>query len=121
MVLLVRLLGIAIVAMGVIFSLRKNALKDYIAFWRNEKRLKIGGLIALLCGIIFLLAAPHCRITWLLVVFGIWSIIKGILLLSLNIKTMYAYFDWWDNKPVLVIRLVGIVAIAFGALLIYSA
>ncbi|MGB2706141.1 MAG: hypothetical protein WBC74_04740 [Candidatus Omnitrophota bacterium] len=121
MVLLVRLLGIAIVFMGILFSIKQNALRDYILFWKNEKRLKVGGVLALLFGAIFLMAAPQCRIVWLIVVFGIWSVIKGVLLLILSPKKMYAYFDWWQGKSILFVRLIGIVAIVFGALLIYSA
>ena len=121
MVLLVRLLGIAIVVIGIIFSIRKNALKDYISFWKNEKRLKVGGVLALLFGVIFLMAAPQCRIAWLIVVVGAWSVIKGVLLLVLNIKVINAYFDWWQGKSILTVRLISIIAIAFGALIIYSA
>jgi len=121
MVLLVRLLGIAIVFIGIIFSVKQKVLRNYILFWKNEKRLKAGGILALLFGAIFLMAAPQCRIVWLIVVLGIWSIIKGILLLVLSPKKMFDYLGWWNNKPASVIRYFGIAAIALGALLIYSA
>ena len=121
MVLLVRLFGILVVFIGIIFMGKKNAFKNYISFWNNEKRLKAGGILALLFGILFLVAAPQCRIVWLIVVLGIWSIIKGILLIVINPKKIFDYLDWWSKKPVSVMRYFSIVAIAFGILLIYSA
>ena len=121
MVLFIRSFGILIVALGLIFMLKENAFKNYISFWRNEKRLKIGGVVAFLFGILFLMAAPQCRMSWLIVVLGIWSIIKGGLLLMLSPKKLFAYFDWWSNKPYSSLRYFGIIAMAFGGLLVYSA
>ena len=121
MVIVVRLFGMAIVIIGILFLVRKNTLKGYMSFWRNEKRLKIGGILALLFGVVFLTAAPQCRIVLLIKVLGIWSIIKGVLLLVLKPKLMYTYLDWWQGKPILSMRLISLLALAFGALLVYSA
>lgn len=121
MVLLIKLFGIVIVVLGIIFMLKEDALRSYIAFWKNEKRLKLGGIIAFLFGIVFLMAAPECRITWLVIVLGIWSMIKGVLLFAISPKKLFDYFDWWGKKSFSSIRYLGIVAIAFGVLLIYCA
>lgn len=120
-VMFVRLFGIVVVFAGILFSISKKALKDYIAFWKSEKRLKVGGVGALLFGVIFLIAASQCRVSWLITVLGIWSIIKGALLLTLSVKKLYGYFDWWQDKSILTIRIIGLIAVCFGALLIYSA
>ncbi|NQU94669.1 MAG: hypothetical protein HQ549_00340 [Candidatus Omnitrophica bacterium] len=121
MVMVVRLFGVIIMVIGILFLVRKNTLKGYIAFWRNEKRLKVGGILALLFGIVFLIAAPQCRIVLLIKVLGIWSIIKGVLLLVIKPKSIYTYLDWWQGKPILSMRLISLLALAFGALLVYSA
>ncbi len=121
MVTFVRLFGIVIVIMGIIFLMNQKALKQYFSFWKQEKRLRIGGIGAILFGIIFLIAASQCRLAWLITVLGIWSIIKGVLLLTLAQKKINAYLDWWLERPLSVIRLLGIVVLAFGVLIIYSA
>ena len=121
MTIFVKFLGIVIVVMGIIFLINTKGLRQYILFWKQEKRLQIGGIIAIIFGIFFLIAAPQCRLTWLITVFGIWSIIKGVLLLTLSQKKIYAYLDRWLNKSISVTRFLGLVALAFGALLIYSA
>ena len=121
MITLVRLFGIAIVVMGVIFLVNPDILKQYISFWKNKKRIQAGAIAAILCGMIFLRAASQCRLAWLITVFGIWSIIKGVLLLTIGQKKISAYMDWWNNKPASVARYLGIFAIAVGVLMIYSA
>jgi len=121
MVMFIKLFGIVIAVMGIIFLINPKTLKQYFLFWKQEKRLQIGGIIAIIFGIIFLIAAPQCRLTGLIIVLGIWSIIKGALLFMLGQKKIYAYLDWWLSKPVSVTRFLGLIALAFGALLIYSA
>jgi len=120
-VIFVKLFGIVIAVMGIIFLINPKALRQYMLFWKQEKRLRIGGIGAVLFGIIFLIAAPQCRLAGLITVLGIWSIIKGALLLTLGQKRIYAYFDWWFDRSILVTRFLGLVALSFGVLLIYSA
>jgi hypothetical protein len=121
MALLVRLFGVAIVVMGLVFLTNSKALKQYIAFWKQDKKIQIGGMIALLFGIVFLMAAAQCRLTWLINILGIWSIIKGVVLLTFKKKKLYGYFDWWLNKPDSVMRVISVIVLIFGILLIYAA
>jgi len=121
MVLFVKLLGIVIVVLGVVFLRKPAVLQKYIQFWKDEKRIKSGGIIAILLGIIFLIVDAQCRLSWLITIFGIWSIVKGVLLLTLSKKKVSACLDWWVNKPVSVMRSIGIAAVVFGLLLIYAA
>ncbi len=121
MVIFVKLFGIVIVFVGLLFLINPKALKQYFSFWKQEKRLRIGGVGAALFGIIFLIAASQCRLAWLITVLGIWSVIKGVLLLALAQKKINAYLDWWLNRPVSVTRFLGLIALVFGVLIIYAA
>ena len=121
MVIFVKFFGVVIAVIGIIFLINAKVLRQYMSFWKQEKRLRIGGIIAFIFGIIFLIAAPQCRLAGLITVLGIWSIIKAALLFTLGQKRIYAYLDWWLNKPISVTRLLGLIALAFGVLLIYSA
>ena len=121
MVILVRLFGIAIVVMGIVFLANPKALKQYMAFWRHQKRLYIGGILSLLFGVIFLLAAAQCRLAGVIVVLGVWAIIKGVLLFTLGQKRLNAYLDWWLKRSTSAARLLGIIALVLGILVIYSA
>lgn len=121
MLIFVKILGIFFICAGVIFFVSPTFLKQYIAFWKDKKRLQIGGFVAILFGIAFLLSASACRISWLFIVLGIWSIVKGLLLLIVNEKKTHAYIDWWSNKPVSIIRFLGLLTVAVGILVLYAA
>ena len=120
MLVLVKVFGIAIMAAGTIFAAKPQVFKQYIGFWRQQKRLYAGGVLSLSCGIVFLLAASQCRLTGVITVLGIWSIIKGVLLFTIGQKRINVYMDWWEAKPVSAIRILGVLALAMGVLIIYS-
>ncbi|MBU1148144.1 MAG: DUF2065 family protein [Candidatus Omnitrophica bacterium] len=120
MLALIRLLAIAIIVMGVIFLLNPKALKSYATFWKQGKRLYVGAIINILFAVIFLSSASQCRISGVILVMGIMSLIKGIYLLVLGPEKMKAKFDKWSQKPDGIARIMSLVVIAIGALLIYS-
>lgn len=121
MPILVKLFGVVMVVMGIIFFISPKAFKQYISYWKQEKRLRIGGVAAIIFGIVFLIAASQCRLVWLITVLGIWSIVKGVLLLTIGQKKIYTYLDWWLSKPISATRFLGLFVLAFGVLVIYSA
>lgn len=121
MVILVKLFGIVIVVFGVIYLLNPNIMKQYVAFWKQAKRIFIGAVLSLLIGIIFLLAAPQCRLPWFVAAFGILGLIKGIVLFAIGQEKAIAMINWWAGRSVTFLRIHALIALALGALLIYSA
>lgn len=121
MLILVKLFGIVLVALGVIFLINPEVIKKYAAFWTKGKRIYMGGILSLLIGIIFLLVASQTRLTWFVALFGILALIKGILLFVLGPAKIIAMINWWQARPPLVLRLYAFLVLALGVLLIYSA
>ena len=122
MVILVRLLGIFVVIFGVIYlSNPNNIIKPYMAFWLVGKRLYMGAVLSFLIGIILLLAASQCAVTWFVALFGILGIIKGIVLFVLGQEKAKSWVNWWTERPITFLRLHALIAIIIGTLLICSA
>jgi len=119
MVMLIRLLGAVIVIMGFIFGIKPEVFQRYVKFWNSRKRIVIGGIISFLFGVVFLLSASTCRMSVVSIIFGIWAIIKSIILFVTNEKKLNAYLEWWLKKSLSVIRILGIISLAFGALIIW--
>ncbi len=121
MVGLVKFFGIFMVGFGVAYLINPNMIKQYMAFWKSGKRLYLGGALALLIGIIFLLAAGQCRWRGLVFAFGILSVGKGIWLFVISQEKAISILDWWAKRPITFLRVHAIFAVALGILLIYSA
>ena len=121
MAMLVRLLGAVVVVMGLIFGIKPEVFQKYVKFWNSRKRIVIGGIISFLFGVVFLLSASRCRVPAVITILGIWAIIKGIILFVLKERRLSTYLEWWSKKPLSVMRLIGIISLAFGILIIWCA
>ena len=121
MVILVQLLGVCITVLGIVFFTKKDAFAKYIAFWKDKKKIRYGAFGAFAFGIIFLIADSQFRMPLLITIFGVWSIIKGVILLTIPQKKIDAYLDWWLTKPASATRLLGILVVVFGIILTYAA
>lgn len=117
---LVKLIGIVVLVGGVVYLLKPDAIKQYIAFWTKGKRISIGAGLSLLFGIILLRAASECVVSWVVTTFGVLAIIKGLVLFVLGPEKAVSKLKWWRERPDSTLRLIGIIALAIGALLIYS-
>lgn len=116
----VKFLGILIVGFGVAYFVKPGIIKAYMAFWKGTKRLYLGGALALLIGIIFLLAAAQCRWRGFIVAFGILSVAKGIWLFVISQEKVISILEWWVKRPIAFLRGHAVCAIIIGVLLIYS-
>jgi len=121
MAMLIKLLGAVIVVMGFIFGIKPEVFQKYVKFWNSRKRIVTGGIISLLFGIIFLLSASSCRVPAVIIIFGLWAIIKSITLFVINEKKLNTYLEWWLKKPLSVMCIVGIISLIFGILIIWCA
>jgi uncharacterized protein YjeT (DUF2065 family) len=121
MILLIKLLGIVILVLGVIYLINPDTMKQYAAFWTKGKRMYSGAALSTLIGIMLLLAATQCAVSWVIALFGIITIVKGIVLFVLGPEKAKTRLNRLVEKPVAVLRVFAILAIVIGALLIYAA
>ena len=121
MVAFVKFLGIFIVGFGVAYFVNPNIIKQYAAFWKNKKRLSIGGALDIVIGTILLLAASQCRWGGLVITFGVLTFAKGIWLIVTPAEKLISMLSWWVKRSVIFLRGHALFAVTIGVLLIYSA
>ena len=117
----VKIVGIVVVFIGIVYLLKPGVLKSFIGFFKKGKRIYFVGLIRFVLAVIFLLAANQCRTAWVIIVFGILFMISGLLIFMLGAKRVKSILDWWQRQSSLLLRLMGVIALAVGAVIIYSA
>ena len=118
MLLLIKAIGILIVAMGVVFLVDPEKLRRYVVFWQKNKNVYLGGVLALLFGILFLSAASKCG--WFIPVIGVLSIIKSIFIFALGPGRIKKVINWWIERPASVLRWIALIDLAIGVFIIYS-
>ncbi|MCJ7776711.1 MAG: hypothetical protein MUP16_00105 [Sedimentisphaerales bacterium] len=117
----VKIVGIVIVCLAVVYLLKPDVMKYLMEFFKKGKLIYLAGLIRLALAVVFLLAARECRVFRVILVFGILFIISGFLVFVIPLEKIKSYIGWWQKQSFLVLRLLALIALAIGAVIIYSA
>ncbi len=123
MKIVIQSLGVVIVVAGIVYLLRPDIMKWLMGFFKQGKRIYFAGLIRLVLAVIFLLRAgsPECEIRWVIAVLGILFLIGGLLIFILGPQKIRRILDWYQKQSVLFLRVLAVLALAIGAIIIYSA
>jgi uncharacterized protein YjeT (DUF2065 family) len=117
----IKTLGILIALVGIIYFLRPDVMKWLMEFFKKGKRIYFAGLIRFALAVVFLVAARECKHSWVIFAFGILFIISGLLIFILGLEKLKSIIDWYQKQSVLLLRVVAVIALAIGAVIIYSA
>lgn len=120
MIVLAKLIGIFITCMGVIVVAKPQIMRKMVAFWRQDKRIYLGGLLRMLFGAIFLLSASQARLPVVMAILGIFLLVAGMLIFILKLEKIKAMLERWSKRPSYVLRLMGTIVLIIGLLIIYS-
>ncbi|MBN1526847.1 MAG: DUF2065 family protein [Candidatus Omnitrophica bacterium] len=120
MVILARALGVVIVAMGTLIAINPLAFKGMINFWKKGKNIYIAGALRLFFGTLFIFVSSRCRFPLAISILGVLMIIGGIAIFLIGPERIRTMFAWWEQRPPLLMRLMGLIALVVGALVIYS-
>lgn len=120
MLILVKIISIIIVIKGIIFLLSPKLMRKCMAFWGQGKRLYVGAALSILFGVIFLLAASQCKLVWVIIALGIWSLVKGIIIFIRGLEKTKAILKWWGERSARTVQFIALIVIAIGASLLYS-
>lgn len=119
MAMFVSVLGVVIVLIGFAAILRPQVLQVPLGSWNGPGRFWAAIVIRVVLGALFLWIAPSCRLPVVVSVVGWFAIAAAIALLFVGQRRLDAFIDWWLARQGLV-RLAGLFAVLFGALLMYA-
>lgn len=120
MVFLAKMIGMALVAVGVLVMVRPSAVKQILDFWKEGNRLYGMGVVRIVVGVILLLAARESAIPWLVAIIGLLPITGGIVIFVMGLDKSKKLIELWHSKPNKVYRKFSVIPIAIGAVLILA-
>jgi uncharacterized protein YjeT (DUF2065 family) len=121
MEIVVKILGIIIIFLGIGYLLKPDIIKLLMEFFKKGKRVYFVAVLRFVLAIIFLLGASGCDQKWIIAAFGVIFMISGLLILILGPEKIRLIFDWYQNQPVLLFRIIAAIVLACGAVIIYAA
>ena len=117
----IKIIGMVIIAVAVVFVIKPNVMKRLMEFFRRGKRIYLAGVVRFALAVVFLLGARECDITWVIVVFGLLFLISGLLVFMLGPVRLARLMDWYQKQSLLLLRVAAVVPLAIGAIIIYAA
>jgi len=117
----IQIIGIVIVAIGIVYILKPSLMKRIFEFFKKGNRLYIAAPIRLALAVVFLIGARECRHFWAIFVLGILLLISGILVLLLGPKKLVPMIEWFQKQSEILQRVVALIVLAVGVIIIISA
>ncbi|MHC4619484.1 MAG: DUF2065 family protein [Planctomycetota bacterium] len=117
----VRIIGIIIVLIAIAYVLKPAVVRWLMEFFKKGSRMYFAGLIRFALAVAFLLAARECKNFWVIFAFGIVFLISGLLIFVMGPKRLRPILEWWQKQSDLLVRVLGLAALAVGVVIILFA
>jgi len=117
----IRIIGIVIVAIGVVYVLKPSVMKRLFEFFKKGNRLYVAAPIRLALAVVFLVGAGECKQPWVIIAIGILLLISGILVLVLGPKKLRPMIEWFQGQSEILQRVIALIVLAVGVVIIISA
>jgi len=114
------IIGALIVFEAVVLLIRPDYYRKLVKLLARGRLMYIPAVLAIVFGVIFLVYARACNIPWLIVVFGLIMLTKGIWLFAVKIDNVRATMQWLQERSDTMLRILGILALAIGAVILYA-
>ncbi|MCF7956641.1 MAG: hypothetical protein K9M75_12630 [Phycisphaerae bacterium] len=113
--------GILVVLEGILLVVKPQVYSRLAAFFAKGRLMYLAALLKIAVGVFLLIATTSCDRKLIMIILGLISGGSGVIMLGLGRVKLKKMFEWWALKPKIVIRIMGILAMAIGGLIIYAA
>lgn len=117
LVLLAQLVGLVVVGFGLTIFVSPKFTQKVFDFVKEGKRIYWAGVFRCLLGLILLLVAAKSTVPIATVAVGVVLLLSGIIVFACELEKLKSFLTHYSELPVLVIRLLGLVAACFGILI----
>ena len=118
--LIVAAIGMLIGVAGLVGVTNPSALLGFMNGFISQARLYVIAVIRLALGVVFLFAAPECKLTILVQITGVLALLSGITTAMIGEARARQMVEWFAAQPSNVLRLFSVAVIVFGAALVYA-
>ena len=114
------LLGVFIVLVGAWGFLAPARITDLVNRFDSKSGMWFAAIIRLVLGAALWFAAPQSRAPMLLEVLGVIAIVAAVLIPLMGAERFKALIAWWGKLSPSAQRLWSLVAVAFGAVILWA-
>ncbi len=117
----IRIIGVAIVLLGLVYLVKPEIIRALIRFFSVGSRVYLAAVIRFTLAVVFFLGARECRYTWLIILFGILFLASGLLIIILGPSKVRQILNWYLRQPVIILRFLSLIVVIFGLIIVGAA
>ena len=106
--------------MGVWGVLAPSRIVDFVSRFGSKGGLWFAAAIRLILGLALWFAAPASRAPLLLQVLGVLALVAAVVIPFVGVDRFQALIDWWTKLSPTAIRFNSVLAVAFGAIILWA-
>jgi hypothetical protein len=118
---IIKIIGTAIVCIGLVYLIKPGILRSIIEFLAKGKRLYLAAIIRFALAIVFIMGARHCGLKWVIVMFGLMFLLSGLLIFMMGLEKSKGIIRWYQKQPSFVYRIMAIIVLSVGLIIMYAA
>jgi len=120
MMILARLIGLAVLLIGVTVMINPVTMRNMLNFWSKGKRIYTAAVLRIIFAVVFFLVASHSRIPMVSFAAGLLFLVGGVTIFSLGEKKAKAILDRWKERGLKSYRLISVIPAIIGMAVLYS-
>jgi uncharacterized protein YjeT (DUF2065 family) len=117
MIILVKLVGVLIMALGLTIFASPTITQKIFSFFKEGKNIYYAGVFRVVLGVLLFLTAAKSTVPLAAIALGLMFLVSGIVVFAADTEKLKTFISSFSEMPTLVIRLLGLVATSFGILI----
>lgn len=113
--------GILIALEGVLILVKPMIYSKAAKFMAKGKLIYVSALLKTAFGVFLLVSATDCQNKLIIIILGLITAGSGVTMLGMEKNKLKKMFEWWAVRPAIVIRIMGLLAIAISVIILYAA
>ena len=120
MAILVKLIGVIITLLGIVYLISPVTVKVWLKSWERGRLPGIAVLINFLIGALLMSSASECTISWIPFSIGALCVVKGLVFLIYGPKRLIMKASMWLDPRITLISFSGLIPVGLGVMLLMS-
>ena len=117
----IKIIGIVIFCIGLVFIIRPEIMRATTQFFSKGSLLYLAAMVRLTLAIVFIMGARHCGIKWIIVMFGLIFLLSGLMIFMLGLQKAKGILRWYLEQPKFISRVVAGIVLGVGLIIVYAA
>lgn len=114
------IIGVVLIVWGLWIVFRPGTVRTMIQFFSKGLLVYVPAAVRVILGVVFLVSARECRFPWVIGAFGIVMFSAGVIMFMIKPSKLRPLFQWWADRSLIFIRIIGLLGAAVGGLIAWA-